>query len=33
MERIRHHNPHIKNIDRVAIGAEILFPALPAAHE
>jgi hypothetical protein len=33
MERIRHHNPHIKNIDRVAIGEEILFPALPAAHE
>jgi hypothetical protein len=33
MERIRHHNPHIKNIDRVAIGEEILFPALPAAQE
>jgi general secretion pathway protein A len=33
MERIRHHNPHIKNIDRVAVGEEILLPALPAAHE
>jgi hypothetical protein len=33
MERIRHHNPHIKNIDRVAVGAEVLLPALPAAHE
>jgi hypothetical protein len=33
MDRIRHHNPHIKNIDRVAVGEEILLPALPAAHE
>jgi general secretion pathway protein A len=33
MERIRHHNPHIENIDRVAVGEEILFPAFPAVHE
>lgn len=33
MERIRHHNPHIKNIDRVTVGEEILLPAFPAVHE
>jgi general secretion pathway protein A len=33
MERIRHHNPHIKNINRVTVGEEILLPAFPAVHE
>jgi general secretion pathway protein A len=33
IERIQRANPHIKNLDKVAMGKEIVFPAFPAVPE
>jgi hypothetical protein len=33
IEHIQHANSHIKNLDKVAIGEEIVFPAFPAVTE